>query len=149
MQGQNLLRNVAIDRVLIDTAAGQAATASDILDMQNYEGVVFIAKLGDVTAASVVTLQAQQDELNGAGGMATLAGSVTYTATGAADADDDLLILDVYRPQKRYVRALLTSATQDAVKNGVIAIRYGARKVPITQGTTVLDSDTLLSPAEA
>jgi len=148
MLGKNLLANVAIDRILGDTAAGQAATSTDILDMEGYEGVLFIAKLGDVTNASVVTLQAYQDTDAAGGTMAALSGTVTYTAA-AADVDDDLLILDVYRPQKRYVKAVLTSGTADAVKNGVIAIRYGARKGPITQGSTVLDSDTLISPAEA
>lgn len=148
MTNPTLLSNVKISRVLVDTVAGQAATAGDILDMAGFEGVLFIAKLGDVTATSVVTLQAQQNTANSTSGMATLAGSVTYTAA-ASDADDDLLVLDVYRPRERYVRPLLTSATADAVKNGIIAIQYGAAKAPITQPATVLDSDTLIEPAEA
>jgi hypothetical protein len=148
MIGRSLLNNVKITRVLGAVAAGQAASASDILDMQGFEGVLFIAKVADVTNGSVLTLAAQQSVINDAGGMATLAGTVTYTAN-ATDADDDLLVLDVYKPMERYVRAVLTSATQDAVKDGVIAIQYGARKVPITQGSTVLDSDTLISPDEA
>lgn len=148
MLGKALLNNVKITRVLVDTAAGQAATASDILDMEGFEGVLFIAKVGDVTDASVLTLAAQQNSANSTSGMAVLEGTVTFTA-GATDADDDLLVLDVFKPRKRYVRAVLTSATANAVKNGIIAIQYGARKVPITQGATVLDSDTLISPAEA
>ena len=148
MIGRSLLNNVKITRVLGAVAAGQAASASDILDMQGFEGVLFIAKVADVTNGSVLALAAQQSVINDAGGMATLSGTVTYTAD-ATDADDDLLVLDVYKPMERYVRAVLTSATQDAVKDGVIAIQYGARKVPITQGSTVLDSDTLISPDEA
>ena len=143
-----LLNDVAIDRVLAAVAAGQAASAGDILDMAGYEGVMFIAMLGDVTDTSVITLQAQQNDANQAGGMATLAGSATFTA-GAADADDDMLAIDVYRPTKRYVRPLLTSATANAVKNGVIAIRYGGRNKPVVQGVTVLDSATLIEPDEA
>lgn len=148
MLGKNLLNNVKITRVLAAVADGQAASASDILDMEGFEGVLFIAKVADVTKGSVLTLAAQQSTINDAGGMATLSGTVTYTAD-AADADDDLLVLDVFKPRERYVRAVFTSATQNAVKDGVIAIQYGARKVPITQGSTVLDSDTLISPAEA
>lgn len=144
----SLLNDVAIDRVLVDTVAGVAATAGDILDMAGYEGVIFIAKLGDVTDTSVVTLTAQQSTANAAGGMATLAGSATFTA-GAANADNNLLVLDVYRPTERYVRPVLTSTVANAVKNGVIAIRYGARKVPATQGATVLAAATLIEPAEA
>lgn len=144
----SLLNDVVIDRVLIDMAAGQAATAGDILDMAGFEGVIFIAKLGDVTDTSVVTLTAQQSTANSAGGMATLSGSVTFTA-GAADADNNLLVLDVYRPTERYVRPVLTSATANAVKNGIIAIRYGGRKLPATQSATVLASATLIEAAEA
>ncbi len=58
-------------------------------------------------------------------------------------------MLDVYKPKKRYIRAILKSATADAVKNGVIAIQYGARSVPITQPSTVLDSALLVSPVSA
>lgn len=144
----SLLSGVKITRVLVDTAAGKAATASDILDMSGFDGVLFIAKLGDVADTSVVTLAAQQNTANSTSGMATLSGSVTYTA-GASDADDDLLVLDVHRPRERYVRAVLTSATANAEKNGIIAIQYGASKLPVTQGSTVLDSDTLVEPAEA
>lgn len=144
----NLLPSIKITRILIDTVAGQAATASDILDMSGFDGVLFIAKLGDVTATSVLTLAAQQNTANSTVGMATLSGSVTYTAA-ASDADDDLLVLDVYRPRERYVRAVLTSVDANAVKNGIIAIQYGPRVKPVTQGTTVLDSDTLVEPAEA
>ena len=117
-------------------------------DRLGYEGVLFIAKLGDVTDTSVVTLNAQQNTINSSSGMATLSGSATYTC-GASDADNDLLILDVFRPRERYARALFTSATANAVKNGIIAIRYGARKQPITQGSTVLATATLIEAAEA
>lgn len=145
---RNLLNNVKITRVLAAVADGQAASASDILDMQGFTGVMFIAKVADVTNGSVLTLAAQQNTANSSVGMATLSGSVTYTA-GATDADDDLLVLDVVKPRERYVRAVFTSATQNAVKDGVIAIQYGAEVVPVTQGSTVLDSDTIVDADEA
>lgn len=144
----NLLNNVKVARVLAAVAAGQATSYSDILDMKGFQGVVFIAKLGDVAAGSVLTLAAQQNSANSETGMATLEGSVTHTAT-STDADDNLLILDVVRPNERYVRAALTSATADAAKSGILAIQYGAKEVPITQGSTVLDSDTINCPDEA
>jgi len=149
MVGQTLLSNVLITRVVAAVGDGQAATTGDILDMSGYEGVMFIAKFADVTNAAVLTLAAQGGALVGGGDMATLAGTVTHTAASAGGDDDDLLVLDVYKPLERYIRPVLTSATQNAVKDGVIAIQYGAHSVPTTQGATVLDSDTLTSPAEA
>lgn len=144
----SLLNDVKI--TVVEAAAGAAQTAldSDILDMSGYEGVVFIAMLGDVTSGSVLTLAAQQNTANSASGMATLAGSATFTA-GATDADSKALVLDVYRPRERYVRAYLTRTTQDAIVGGVIAIQYGATKKPQTQHASVIDSDTIIEAAEA
>lgn len=148
MQFNSLLKNVDIS-VVHNTNAGVPATFStDILDMEGYDGVVFIAKLGDVVATAVVTLTAQQDDVNGAGGMATLSGdAVTFTA-GAADADERLLILDLVKPQKQFVRGQLVVGTANAPISGVIAIRYKGAVSPITQGSDVLDSAVLTSPAE-
>lgn len=144
----NLLNNTLITRVLVATADGTGTQSSDILDMQGYEGVLFIWKLDDVDDTAVLTLQAQQDELNAAGGMATLTGTATFTA-GATDADDDCLVLDVYRPTKRYVRAQGVIATANATTAAIIAIQYGARKSPVTQSSTVVDSQSIYGAAEA
>jgi len=102
---ESLLKNAKITRILVDTVAGQAATASDILDMSGFQSVMFIAKLGDVTNGSVVTLACQQNTINSASGMATLTGTATYTSASTTDADDNLLVLDVVKPNERYVRA--------------------------------------------
>lgn len=145
---ENLLKNVKVTRVLAAQADGTGTQSGDILDMSGYEGVMFIAKFDDVDDTAVLTLQAQQDELNAAGGMATLDDSATYTA-GATDADDDLLVIDIHKPLKRYVRAQVVIATANAITAGVIAIQYGGAKDPQTQPATVLDSALLVSPAEA
>ncbi len=144
----NLLKNTLITRVLVATADGTGTQSSTILDMQGYEGVMFIWKLDDVDDTAVLTLQAQQDELNAAGGMATLTGTATFTA-GATDADDDCLVLDVYRPAKRYVRAQGVIATANAKTAGIIAIQYGARKAPVTQSSTVVASNSIFGADEA
>lgn len=146
---ESLLKNAKITRILVDTAAGQAATASDILDMSGFQSVMFIAKLGDVTNGSVVTLACQQNTANSTSGMATLTGTATYTSAANTDADDNLLVLDVVRPNERYVRAVLTSATQNAVKNGIIAIQYNPIHAPVTQSATVLDSELISTVTEA
>ena len=146
---ESLLKNTKITRILVDTVAGQAATASDILDMSGFRSVCFIAKLGDVTSGSVVTLTAQQNTVNSVTGMAALSGTATYTSTSATDADDNLLVLDCAEPNERYVRAVFTSATQNAVKNGIIAIQYNPKDAPTTQSSTVLNSRLIYNAAEA
>jgi hypothetical protein len=146
----NLLKNVKITRVLADTAAGTADTlSSDIIDMSGFEGVMFIVKVADAANTAVGTLTVQQDDVNAAGGMAALAGDAVAYTFAAADGDDDMLIIDVYKPQKRYLRAQFARATANIAVSGIIAIQYGASKTPVTQGSTVLDSAQYISPAEA
>lgn len=149
MLGKNLLKNVKVQRVNDGEADAQGTYYSDILDMQGFEGVLFIAKFEDVDDTAVLTLSAQQSETNATGGMSDLSGNATYTSDGGADADDDLLALDLYRPTERYVRAKVVVGTADAELESIVAIKYHAKKVPITQPSTVLDSDTLVSPAES
>lgn len=144
----SLLNDVKVTVVEAAAVAAQTAVESDILDMSGYEGVLFLAMLGDVTTTSVLTLACQQNTANSTSGMATLAGSATFTA-GASDADSKVLALDVYRPRERYVRAYLTRTTADAVVGGIIAIQYGATKKPVTPHASVIDYDTLVEPAEA
>jgi len=105
----------------------------------------------------VVTLTAEQSE-NDSSYAATVA---TKAITGKADPYDveKLLVLDVYKPLERYIRANVTFATQDAEIDGIFAIQYGAHNRPVTQSTSdyddgttpagVVGSATFASPAEA
>jgi len=143
-----MIKDVKVTRIYAGAVAGFGDTlSSDILDMTGYEGVLLIADLGDQAATAVATLTAQQDTDAAGGTMATLTGSVAYTFA-AADGDDDLLVLDVYKPLERYIRAQLQRATANITVKSIIAIQYGAMKAPVTQSATVLDSDLLVSPAE-
>ena len=126
----NLARNVKIARALNAVAAGQTNQNSGIIDMANYEGVVFIAALGTLASGAVTTLKAQMGNKSNLSDAADLAGS----AIAIADSDDNkLLVLDIHRPVERYVRAVVTRGTADATIDGVIAILYGPRVLPVTR----------------
>lgn len=142
----SLLKNAKITRVLAAQADGTGTQSGDILDMSGFEGVLFIAKFDDVDTTAVITLQAQQNTINSATGMATITETATFTA-GASDADDDLLVLDIHKPTKRYIRPQVVIATANATTACVIAIQYGPSKSPITQGSTVLDTDLSVGSA--
>ncbi len=146
----NLLKNVKITRV----HAGGAGTASStpskgtILDMAGFESVMFVAEMGNVVSGSVVALRAAQSPTNDTNAMSLLAGSAGGTA-GASDVDDKAIVLDVVRPNERYIEVQLFHTTQDAPFDSILAIQYGAKNVPVTQGSTVYDSETLANPNEA
>lgn len=127
-----------IIRVKAAVAAGQTAQKATIVDTAGYDGVVFIAILGDVDNGSVVTLKAAVDDVNNTSGMTALTGTgATITAT-ATSADDKLLIVDVQQPVERYVEAQLTRTTADAEIDGIIAILYKASTRPVTADAGVV-----------
>jgi len=147
MEFQNLSKNVKVTRVMTSQVAGTSDTLSGTtLDMQGFDGVLFIASFGAITANAVTTLKAQQDTAAGMGTAQDLLG------TGVSIDDDEdtkALVLDIYQPLERYVRCQIVRATANAVVDGVIAIQYGARVTPTTNdSTTVADTELHVSPAE-
>lgn len=141
----NLARNVKIARALNAVAAGQIDQSGGVIDRANYEGVVFIAAFGTLATGAATTLKAQQ----GAQANLSDAADLADTAVAIADsADNKLLVLDIHRPAERYVRAVVTRGTADSTIDGVIAIQYGPRVLPVTQDATVAGIETHVSPAE-
>jgi len=137
----NLSKDVKITVVAAAATAAQTAVTSDVLDMSGYDGVMFIALTGDVTATSVLTLTAKANSANSTSSPTPVTQKATDAFTaGAADADSKALVVDVYRPTLRYVFAELTRTTANAVVGGIIAIQYSAANKPTTQAASVIAS---------
>lgn len=142
----NLLKDIKITRVMNAVAAGTTDQNSSEVDMQGWDGVMFIAAFGALTATQVTQIKAQQDTATGMAGAADLAGTLVGPL---ADGDGNkCLVLDVFRPQERFVRCVVDRGTANAVIDGVIAIQYRGRKAPVTQGSTIAFSEAHVSPAE-
>lgn len=134
------------------SAASNTDDDSTIIDTAGFEGCVFVTSITDSVATGVATMTVEQNTANSAVGMAALGASGVATATSATndDLNSKLLIVDIYRPQERYLRVNRTSATANIAFGAVYAVLYNARKAPVTQATAeVADSDTGISPAEA
>lgn len=147
---ESILKNCLITK----TSVAAVSAASDITDGTiidlgsptegGFDSVCFVAALGACVNGSVVTLKAFAGDAAALGDGSYKATTATVTATAtAAFADNNLLILDVVRPGKRYVRADLTRATQAAVLDSIIAIRYNAKTLPT--GTVAGIADGKLS----
>ena len=141
-----LLEETKTTRVVNATVAGTGDVNGTVLDMAGFDGVLFIAAVGMLTVNNVTTLKAQQDTVQGFGGGADLEG----TEVAITDADDDqLIMLDVFRPVEQFVRCVVTRTTANAVVDSVIAIQYSVRDLATTQdATTVAASEKHVSPAE-
>lgn len=120
------------------------------LDMAGYEGVLFLQVIDDSVATGVATLTIEQNTADQDAGMAALAGAVaTATCVVNDDLNGKLLAVDVYRPRERYVQAVRTSLTANIAFGQLIAIRYGARKLPVSSDASIAASASVTSPAEA
>jgi len=145
-----LLSQVKVDQILGYFAAGTTKRTSSIIDMANYDGVMFVVGLGTILENGTLDAFVEQHTLNQTSGMARLATTAAYTVL-AADAlkTQSCIVVDVYRPQERYLQCNITPAVANAVVLGITAILYNGRKKPVTQGTSVLASTSLSNPAEA
>lgn len=130
----NLVENLKGDIVEAATAAGQTAIESIGVDMSGYDGVMFAVCTQAITAGGVQSINAA--------GSATLNGTYAdlYPAGGVeadgdlAIADDDdnkLILLDIYKPASRFVRAEISRATQNSAFGEIVAYRYGKRDKPV------------------
>ena len=141
----DMFKDAKIERVMNGVAAGQAANTGTEVDMQGYDSVLFIGCFGAITATGTITMKAQQDTATGMATAADLLGTAV-----AMDSDDDnrMLLLNLFRPRERFVRVIVTTATANGVIDSVVAIKYNARSLPITQGTDVAAGESHASPAE-
>lgn len=145
----HLTDKVKTIRVENAVAAGTSDVESDVVDLgqsPGFNSVRFIVLLGAITTSAVTSVKAQQGDLSGGSDMDDLEDSAVDVAD---DDDNQMVIVDVIRPSKRYVRCVVDRGTQNAVVDGIIAELYDARDVPVDADTvTLVGSSKLVTPDE-
>jgi len=132
---QNLASNTKIAWVLaLITSANNTDSNTAILDMTGWDGVVFITAITTATTGAVAALTVEASTTNADTYMAAITGAV---ATKTSPSNGTLLVVDVYRPLKRYVQGVITSTTQVATFGVTIAIQYKGLKSPVTADATI------------
>ena len=131
----NLLKNAKIAEVNAPVAvAANTDDNSDRLDMAGYDGVCFIVPIVDSVATGVATITVEQNDSDSDTGMTAItSASARLTCTTSDDINDKILVVDVYRPTKRYVQGVITSAVANIAFGNTIAIQYKGRKDPQTE----------------
>jgi len=139
------LNNSKITRVNAGGAGSASATPTKctILDMAGFKNVCFIAEFGNVLDTSVVSLKVATAATNDTGAMALVTDALVSGTAGASTYDDKLVILDVTEVNKQFIELQVFHVTADAPFDSVIAIQYNPTNAPITQGSTVILSDTV------
>jgi hypothetical protein len=130
----------------LEAAAASINSNSTIIDTAGYEGCLFLCPITDCVATGVATMKVQQNTANSTSGMADATGA---SAQATSAANDDLngkfLAIDIYRPQKRFLRIIRTSATANIAYGDVTAILYKGRKAPITQDATQVAASAIVT----
>ena len=137
MWPQNLLKTAIITRILNAIAAGQVEQKSAVLDMQDLTSVMFILFLNAVTAGSVITLKAMENTINGTTGAPTIGASAQVTDVGGASSNG-VLVTEIYKPLSRYVFADVTITAANCAIDGIVALTWGRRNIPVAQPASVL-----------
>lgn len=139
-----ITQNVSIAAIPIDgtnytvTAGTGALTATEI-DMDGFDSCAIFWLLGTVTDGAVITPSVKNSNTSGSYGSGTIdniwtPAAQTY-ATGA-NASNRFIRVDISKPQRRFIRAILTRATANSQVLSMIVVRYRAQAAPVVQGTT-------------
>lgn len=134
----NLSKNVKITMVKARQTSAGTAINSDSVDMQGFDGVIFLGVMETANAANFANAAQSADDVS----FADLAG----TKVVPGDNGDSFLI-DVYKPTDRYVRCEVDRGGAATAVGAIFAIQYQGRKAPVTHGTTI-DAETHISPDE-
>lgn len=127
----NLTKASKITRVSNAVAAGTTDINSDSIDMQGFDSASFVVSLGTITAGAVTSAKVQ--------GSADDSSWNDLADTGLTIADDDdnqLFVLEVDRPQHRYLRCVVDRGTQNAVVDGIVALQTKPDRETVSQPTT-------------
>lgn len=144
MSINNLHGNVEVIQAKSAVAAGtDNITDASVIDMQGYDGCLFLFSFGAITSGAVTKAVVANKATN----TPTLGTDDVVIVTVADDDDDKVVVVDVKRPRFRYLRPIVDRATQNAVLNCIIAIPYTGAKAPISYGASVVDGGLHVSPA--
>lgn len=140
-----LSKDVKITKVADASAAGTGEVTTTAVDMQGFEGVLFLVAAGAITATGVQSMNGAQGDSSG-GAFDDLAGSKVDIAD---DDDNQAFFLDVFRPSDRFVRLEIQRATANSAFGEVYAIQYGGRTAAIDNNVTdEMTGLSLISPDE-
>ena len=137
----NFSANYELRKVAAGATTATDEVVSDIIDMQGAEGVILFTTIGTDNAGNY--LKAQSSDA------ANMANAVDLEGKKIVATDDGQVVwLDIYKPQQRYITANVirtaTSATGD-----IYAIKYGMRTYPVDNLVTdIIIGELLVSPEQ-
>lgn len=139
----NLSSNTKQTLIQFPVALGSASSGakSSVIDMSGFNGCLFTGTLGTFNSTGKVTMFIQSSTAS-AGTYVAIGGA---TAASSLNEDDKILIVDVYKPQDRFLRAVSAIATTAGEYGGIVATQYEPNDVPTTHASSTLAATPVLS----
>lgn len=145
MASFNFARESKRTRVSNAVVAGTTDVNTTVLDMEGFDCVYWEALFGTLTATQVTSIKAQQGDLSDGSDATDITGA---TAGPLADGDSNkVLVLEVIRPRKRFVRLVVDRGTANAVIDGVMGCQYHCVKQPQADDTTIASKVSVVPTA--
>ena len=129
-------------------AAGTSTiTPSAGVDVSGFNSCAFLAAFGAIVSGAATSIEVHQSDDDGdADAYSALEGT---KVTVADDNDNQVAVVEVLRPQKRYLKCIVNRATQNATLDGIIAVLGDAASLPTTHdSSTVVDAEVHVAPDE-
>lgn len=123
---------------------GAFVTTLPEIDMRGYQACRIILQIGTVTSTGVITTRVKNSNTSGTYGAGTIDRIGANVVGGTSDR---LLIHDIYKPKRRFIRPEYQRTTANVVITGVIYELYNPVEKPVTQAAAdVTDSQVLAEP---
>lgn len=130
----------------LDYASGTVSRNGAALDTQGWNGVLAIYKFGAIASSAVTSIKWQQGEASNLSDGADLLGTGIAVA---ADDDNQIFVGDLFMPNERYVRTVITKDGANASAESAVYVLYGPKNVPNTLSVTdLVTAEQHNSPAE-
>jgi len=133
----SLLENTKIYSMIEDTTGTANIIGTQVLDMAGYDGVMWISAAAGNTNSTggYNTLIHMHGDSSGSmvGTTASTDMYVSNPTTTQGMLDNQVMVMDVYKPLKRYVSVTVGKDSTNDVELGCIGIQYKSRTGPISQ----------------
>lgn len=146
--------NNAVADLKILSAGGLIAAANNTnslgteIDTAGFDGCLFIAPITVSVATGVASASVEQAAAAGGAYAAVVGDDVSKASAADNDLNNKFLVIDVFKPRKRYLKLRRGSATANITFGPAIAILYNAHERPTALGD-VLARAGVVSPAES
>lgn len=119
MRATNISDSIKVTTIKTNQASGGTAINTDSVDMDGYDGVIFVGALDTANAGNSVNLAQSEDNIT----FHDLEGTRQVPS-----GDSEEIAIELVKPRKRFVRAEIDRSGADSATQTFFAIQYNLRK---------------------